>query len=64
MSITNCNVGYPIATLPVGYIDANGAAHGLVALARAHDEQRLIQLQSAWEKSYKQRLPPSLLYEA
>ena len=53
--------GYPIATLPLGYLDFNGRPHGLAAIAAAHDEARLIQLQSAWEAAFPARKIPPLL---
>jgi amidase len=55
--------GYPIASLPVGYLDFNGRPHGLAAIAAAHQDATLIQLQSAWEASNEPRLPPPLLTE-
>ncbi|KAM0801933.1 amidase signature domain-containing protein [Usnea florida] len=52
--------GYPIATLPLGYLDFNGRPHGLAAIAVAHQEARLIQLQSAWEATFPARKTPPL----
>ena len=52
--------GYPIATLPLGYLDFNGRPHGLAAVSAAHQEALLIQLQSAWESSFPARKPPKL----
>lgn len=52
--------GYPIATLPLGYLDFNGRPHALAAIAAAHQEPILIQLQSAWEGSFPARKPPLL----
>ncbi|KAK4182338.1 amidase signature domain-containing protein [Podospora australis] len=51
--------GYPIASMPAGYLNYNGRPHGLVALARAHREDLLIQLQSAFEKTFPKRMPPT-----
>ena len=53
--------GYPIASLPLGYLRFNGRPHGLAAIAKAHEEARLIQLQSAWEVSFPARRPPPML---
>ena len=51
--------GYPIASLPLGYLDnLNGRPHGLAAIAAAHQDARLIQLQSAWEATFPARKPP------
>ena len=52
--------GYPIATLPLGYLDFNGRPHALAAISAAHQEARLIQLQSAWEATFPARKPPKL----
>lgn len=47
--------GYPIASLPLGYLDFNGRPHGLCAVAKAHEDAILIQLQSAWDASFSPR---------
>ncbi|KAF2655860.1 amidase family protein [Lophiostoma macrostomum CBS 122681] len=52
--------GYPIASLPLGYLDFNGRPFGLVALASAHQEHVLVQVQSAWEATFPKRRPPHL----
>lgn len=52
--------GYPIATLPLGYLDFNGRPHSLAAIAGEHQEALLVQLQSAWEASFPKRKPPLL----
>ena len=52
--------GYPIATLPLGYLDFNGRPHALAAVSAAHQEALLIQLQSAWESVSPARKPPKL----
>ena len=56
--------GYPIASLPVGYLDYNGRPHGLAAIASANDEARLIQFMGAWEAEMQPRRVPPLLLEA
>lgn len=55
------SAGYPIASLPLGYLDYNGRPHGLGAVARAHEDGLLIQLQSAFDKTFPQRRPPMKL---
>jgi amidase len=55
--LTECP-GYPIASLPLGYLDYNGRPFGLVALASAHQESLLVQVQSAWEATFPNRQPP------
>ena len=52
--------GYPIASLPLGYLDFNGRPHGLAAIARAHDDALLVRLMSAWEVSFPDRKPAPL----
>ncbi|KAI9817887.1 MAG: hypothetical protein M1827_001006 [Pycnora praestabilis] len=53
--------GYPIATLPLSYLDFNGRAFGLVALTSAHREDILFRIQSAWEATFPPRIPPKHL---
>ncbi|CAD6592780.1 MAG: hypothetical protein ASARMPREDX12_006452 [Alectoria sarmentosa] len=53
--------GYPIATLPLSYMDVNGAPFGLVALASAHQEGLLVSVQSAWEATFLARKVPSTI---
>jgi amidase len=52
--------GYPIAALPVGYLDFNGRAHGIAAVARANDDGLLVQFMSAFEKTWPGRIPPKI----
>ena len=59
--MTEFHIGYPIASLPVGYLDFNGRPHGLAAIASAHNEALLVQLQSAWEASFPPMIPPALV---
>jgi amidase len=61
LTVFAATAGYPIASLPVGYLDFNGRPHGLAAIASAHQEALLIQLQSAWEASFPARIPPALV---
>ncbi|KIE01194.1 amidase family protein, partial [Metarhizium majus ARSEF 297] len=51
--------GYPVASMPLGYLDYNGRPHGLCAVAR--EEGLLIQLQSAYEATFPQRRTPTLV---
>lgn len=53
--------GYPIATMPLGYLDYNGRPFGLCGIARAHQDNVLLKMQSAWEATFGLRLPPPLL---
>ncbi|KAL7921314.1 amidase signature domain-containing protein [Trichoderma austrokoningii] len=53
--------GYPIAGMPLGYLDINGRAFGLVALARKHQEATLVKFLSAWDDTFHPRKPPPML---
>ena len=55
--------GYPIATLPLSYLDFNGRPFGLVALASAHQDALLVQVQSAWEATFPRRKPPPMFWD-
>lgn len=50
--------GYPIASLPLGYLEFNGRPFGMAALASGHQEATLIKVQSAWEATFPARRPP------
>ena len=50
--------GYPIATLPLGYLDYNGRPFAMAALVSGHQEATLVKVQSAWEATSPPRLPP------
>lgn len=55
------DTGYPIATLPLSYLEENGCPFGLVALASAYQEDILVTVQSAWEATFPARkAPPGL----
>ncbi|KAJ9165614.1 Amidase family protein [Coniochaeta hoffmannii] len=60
ISLFAAAAGYPIASLPLGYLHYNGRPHGLAAIASANHEADLIQLMSAWEATRPARQPPSL----
>ncbi|ATY58913.1 amidase family [Cordyceps militaris] len=53
-----CASGYPIASLPLGYLDFNGRPFGMAAVASGHQEAVLIKVQSAWEATFPPRQPP------
>lgn len=60
MFIISGTAGYPVASLPLGYLDYNGRPFGLQITAKAHQEALLIQVQSAWEATFPKRRPPPL----
>ncbi|KAB8356499.1 hypothetical protein FH972_024082 [Carpinus fangiana] len=53
--------GYLIATMPLSYLKYNGRPFGLAAIAKAHREDILIKVQSAWEVTFGPRQPPPAL---
>ncbi|KAL6807582.1 amidase signature domain-containing protein [Trichoderma sp. SZMC 28013] len=55
--------GYPVAAMPLSYLDFNGRPFGLAALAGRHQEALLVQLMSAWEATFPARKPPQALVE-
>ena len=57
------NLGYPIATLPLSYLDYNGRPLGLSVIAAPYDEVTLLKVQSAWEATFGPRLPPPALID-
>ena len=52
--------GYPVATVPLGFADFNGRAFGMNLIARENEEVTLLQVMSAWEKTFGPRKPPTL----
>ena len=52
--------GYPVATVPLGFADFNGRAFGMNLIARENEEGTLLQVMSAWEKTFGPRRPPTL----
>ena len=54
--------GYPVATVPLGFADFNGRAFGMNLIARENEEEKLLQVMSAWEKTFGPRKPPTLAH--
>lgn len=52
--------GYPVATVPLGFADFNGRAFGMNLITRENKEGTLLQVMSAWEKTFGPREPPTL----
>ncbi|KAK3369801.1 hypothetical protein B0T24DRAFT_366142 [Lasiosphaeria ovina] len=54
--------GYAIASLPLGFAVFNGRAWGINAIASAGGEAKLVELMSAWEKTFPEarKAPPQL----
>ncbi|KAL3479412.1 amidase signature domain-containing protein [Aspergillus californicus] len=55
--------GYPIAGMPLSYLDYNGRPLGLAAIAGKGQEGLLIRVLSAWEDTFPMRRPPAALME-
>ncbi|KAI1271209.1 putative glutamyl-tRNA amidotransferase subunit A [Xylaria sp. FL0933] len=55
--------GYPIAGMPLSYLDFNGRPLGLAAITRRGEDGLLIKVLSAWEATFPARRPPPLLSE-
>ena len=62
-AVTNLPLGYPIAGMPLGYLEINGRAVGMVALARKHQEAILIRFLSAWDETFHPRKVPPMLVD-
>lgn len=54
--------GYPIATLPLGYLYFNGTPFAMAVVAKEHREDILIEVQSAWEATFPARQSPSMAW--
>ena len=52
--------GYPIASVPLGYIEYSGRPYGLQLIAKAAQEAILIRAMSAWERMMPTRRAPDL----
>ncbi|KAL2073935.1 hypothetical protein VTL71DRAFT_11261 [Oculimacula yallundae] len=54
------SIGAPVATVPLGILDFNGRAFGVIALAAPHDDAKLLHFMSAWESTMPKRPVPNL----
>ncbi|KAI1773051.1 putative glutamyl-tRNA amidotransferase subunit A [Hypoxylon cercidicola] len=55
--------GYPVAGMPLSYLDFNGRPLGVAALAGKNRDATLVKLMSAWEATFPKRKPPPRLVE-
>ncbi|PQE17184.1 amidase family protein [Rutstroemia sp. NJR-2017a WRK4] len=53
--------GYPVAAMPLGYLETNGAPFGMCAMARQHEEAKLIKFMKLWEDTIEPRKVPEML---
>ncbi|EEU40698.1 uncharacterized protein NECHADRAFT_76112 [Fusarium vanettenii 77-13-4] len=51
---------YPMAAVPLGYIESSGRPYGLQAIAPAHQEAKLVRFMAAWERVFPPRRVPDL----
>ncbi|KAJ9137774.1 Amidase signature domain [Coniochaeta hoffmannii] len=51
---------YPMAAVPLGYIESSGRPYGLQAIAPANQEAKLIKFMAAWEQCFPPRRVPDL----
>ena len=61
LSTFSAAAGYPMATLPLGYLDYNGRAFGLSAIAKAGQEALLVKVMGLWEETFGPRQVPPML---
>lgn len=47
--------------MPLSYLDFNGRAFGLAAIAGQNQEALLVKVLSAWEATFPPRKPPPML---
>ncbi|OQE17313.1 hypothetical protein PENSTE_c021G09390 [Penicillium steckii] len=53
--------GYPVCGMPLGYLDYNGRAFGMSAVARRGQDALLVKVMSAWEATMPPRRTPRWL---
>ncbi|CAM1505655.1 Fc.00g112920.m01.CDS01 [Cosmosporella sp. VM-42] len=51
---------YPMAAVPLGYIESSGRPYGLQAIAPAHEEWKLVKFMAAWERVFPPRRLPDM----
>lgn len=56
--------GYPVGVVPLGFADFNGRAFGMNIIARAGEEDKILEVMSAWAGTFPDaRVPPPMLVE-
>ncbi|KAJ5132381.1 hypothetical protein N7448_006539 [Penicillium atrosanguineum] len=56
--------GFPLCSMPLGYLDYNGRPFGVSAIAGRNQEALLVKVMSAWEATFPSRRPPPELIES
>lgn len=54
------NIEYPMAEVPLGYIESSGRPYGLQAIAKAHQEGKLVKFMAACERVFPRRRVPDM----
>lgn len=54
-------IDYPMAGVPLGYVESSGRPYGLQVVARANEEEKLVKFMAAWESISPPRRVPDLL---
>jgi Asp-tRNA(Asn)/Glu-tRNA(Gln) amidotransferase A subunit family amidase len=49
------NTEYPLASLPLGYVEASGRPYGIQAIVKANEEHKMIEFMSLWQKLIPER---------
>jgi amidase len=52
--------GYQLGAVPFSYVESNGRPYGLLVIAQANEEAKIIKLMSAWENTMGPRRVPDL----
>jgi Asp-tRNA(Asn)/Glu-tRNA(Gln) amidotransferase A subunit family amidase len=50
-----------VAAMPLGYLETNGAPFGMCAMAREHEEAKLLKFMKLWEDIMGPRKVPEML---
>jgi amidase len=53
-------VGYPLGSVPFSYVESSGRPYGLLVIARAGEEDKIISFMGLWEKMVGARMVPDL----
>ena len=48
-SVANKFTEYPLASIPLSYVESSGRPYGLHVIVKAHEEGKIVSFMSAWE---------------
>jgi amidase len=58
------SAGYPLGAVPLGFSTCNGRPFGMEIMARNGEEEKILEVMSAWESTFPDaRSPPPLLLD-